>query len=608
MCGLAGVFRRAEVAPAIPAAMLAALARRGPDARHARALARGGESLPDSAPAPAWLLHARLSIIDPRPAADQPMASDDGRVWIVYNGESYGWQDDAAGLARQRPFRTRSDTEFLLRAYEAWGIDGLLTRQRGMFALAIVDFGRRKLYLARDRLGKKPLVYAAGDDGIAFASTLAALKPALPDDARRIDPEALDAYLAHRTIPAPRTLFAGARKLPPGHLLEVDLDTFACRSRAYWTPQPADHGPWTEVLDEAVQLRLVADRPVGIFLSGGIDSAVIASRIAALGDLWPTAFTAAFPGDALDESAAAAETARFLGLRHEVVAVPKSIRDDFSEIVAALDEPFSDPSAIPLWYLARAATKEVKVVLAGDGGDELFAGYKRYRQHLRSRFRRGIRLPFLAPDATPLPTKSQRLGEELALDWDEAYGLRFSGFSPCQRRALLAAPVAPVRWRTPDPLPADPLRRLLAWDYANYLPDYILRKADLATMAHGLELRAPLLDQRLFETVLALPDAKRFTRPPKQALAALLPRALGDTLLAGKKRGFNPPLGHWLKVDLADRVDGLPARLADRTAGLIRPDAVAAVIAAHAAGAGRLAERLLQLLMLDESLALIAAP
>jgi asparagine synthase (glutamine-hydrolysing) len=602
MCGIGGLFGRRPRRPEVMDATLERLARRGPDARHR--VAWDARGVPGASEAAEALLHTRLAIIDPRPEADQPMASNDGQVWICYNGEVYGWQDDARSLAAAgAAFHTRSDTEFILRAYEHWGIEGTLKRLRGMYALAILDRRRGEVHLARDPMGKKPLVYSLDQGELAFASTVRAILPLLDT---RLDPApaAIDAYLAHRTIPAPLTLFSNVARLPAGHRLRFDLNVRQATLHRHWFPQPRPDLDWRDCLDEAIRLRCAADRPVGLFLSGGIDSALIAARLHHIGQPM-LAFTAAFTGSAMDESAQAAETAASLGLPHHSVPIPEGIRDDFPQIVADLDEPFADPSAIPLWYLAREATREVKVVLGGDGGDELLAGYKRYGQHLRSAWRRGLVWPLRDWQACPAPHGWAKLRQELAMDWESAYSLRFSGFTPAQRRWLqpTLAHLPATHWQMPRWQDDEsPLTRLLEIDMTNYLPEYILRKGDLSTMAHGLEMRAPLLDTRLYEAILALSETQRFTRPPKTLFKPLLPESLTARLYSAKKRGFNPPLRQWLRFDLADRLDGLGQRLQRHTNDQIEAMPCNDLVTRFRAGNDRLAEGVLQLVALDECL------
>jgi asparagine synthase (glutamine-hydrolysing) len=612
MCGIAGFFGSRPLAPAARAAMLTALRQRGPDGEHVLAWDAAAQPVGDDRTAHSALLHARLAIIDPRPIADQPMVNDAGDIWLCYNGEVYGWQDDAAALQRGgAAFHSRSDSEFILRAYEAWGIDGLLAKLRGMFAFAILDRRIGKLFLARDRMGEKPLVYGHRPDGIAFGSTVRAVLPWLPRDARSFDAEAIDAYLAHRYIPAPRTIFSGLRRLENGHLLSYDLATGALEKRRYW--QPTSNGPSTveaalAELARAVELRTVADRPLGVFLSGGIDSSCIASVLAAGGHRERHTFTAAFPGSPFDESADAAEIAATLGLQNHALPVPTALDDaTFSRIVADLDEPFADPSSFPTWFLARETVKSVTVVLGGDGGDEVFAGYKRHPKHLKGAWRGNLRLPMpalahLSPKGWP------KIADEISLGWQDAYSLRFSGFTPAQRRFLrggLAVP-RPQYWRPADQPEASPLKQMLALDFANTLPEYILRKGDLCTMAHGLELRAPMLDHVWLEKLFGLPNATRFTRPAKQLLAQAMPQLAPLGLFKRKKRGFNPPLGEWLRVSLAPRLQDLGKRLASLSQQQLDGERITQFARSYLGGQDALAEQVLQLLILDESLAQLA--
>jgi len=608
MCGIAGVFGRVPRPPERLEAALEHLANRGPDAQ--RRVCWDHAGCETTGFAMEALLHARLAIIDPRPVADQPMSSDDGQIWICYNGEVYGWQDDAKTLITAGArFRTRSDTEFILRAYEHWGIEETLRRLRGMYAFAILDRRRGELHLVRDPIGKKPLIYALKDGELAFASTVRAILPLLAETPS-ISSAAIDAYLAHRTIPAPLTLYEGVLRVPAGYRLSFDLSTRKAQLHGHWRPKAQATPNWRACLDEAIRLRCAADRPVGLFLSSGIDSTLIAARLSHIGQPL-LAFTATFPGSDMDESAQAQETAKALGLPHRAVPIPLQIRDDFPRIVADLDEPFADPSAIPLWYLARETTREVKVVLAGDGGDELLAGYKRYGQHLRSAWRRGWRWPLRDWTADPDPQGWTKLRQELAMDWESAYSLRLSGFTPAQRRWLQPGltNLPATHWRMPHLQPGTPpLQCLLEIDMLNYLPEYILRKGDLTTMAHGLELRAPLLDVNLYQAILALPDRARFTRPAKNLFAPLIPERLAAGLFSAKKRGFNPPLRHWLRDDLGERLDGLGARLEELTHGQIDSTSCDSLVARYRQSADHLAEGILQLTVLDESLRQLSGP
>lgn len=602
MCGIAGFFSPEPVAPQTPERMLDVLRRRGPDAQHSvlwNSRFERTQGLAFNA-----LLHARLSIIDPRPEADQPMANESGDIWICYNGEVYGWAESAAELkSLGYVFRNRSDTEFILHAYEAWGID-CLSRLRGMFAFAILDLRKQTVWLVRDRMGLKPLVYSMLDGQLAFGSTVRSVLPFLPKSKREFSGESIDAYLAHRYIPAPRTIFSSISRLENGHYLRFDLASRRLDKVRYWHPLPGS-GDWLETLDQAVEMRTVADRPLGVFLSGGIDSSVIASRLAKLGHRDLHTFTAAFPGSTLDESAQAREAADRLNLRNLPISISENIAEDFGRIVADLDEPFADPSSVPTWYLSRETTKHVKVVLGGEGGDELLAGYKRMRQHLRSRWRRGLRLPALPLAASASRGGFAKLAAEMRVSWEDAYSLRFSGFGPHQRRYLQGGkPLDHIHyWRAPDMDGGSPLMELLQIDWANYLPEYILRKADLCTMAHGLELRAPLLDHVFFQILLGLPEETRFTRPPKLLFAPALEAISDLDVFNRKKRGFNPPLHPWLHGALSSRFEGLGERLAATSGHLLSASSIARMVERYRSGNESLAEGILQLLILDESLA-----
>jgi asparagine synthase (glutamine-hydrolysing) len=604
VCGIGGFFGARTMATGSIERMLSALRPRGPDAESA--VLWTADLKRTDAPAPNGLLSTRLSIIDPRPDANQPMANAAGDVWIAYNGEVYDWAADARTLAEAGyQFRTRSDTEFILHAYEHWGLR-FLERLRGMFAIAILDLRQRAVYVVRDRFGLKPIVYAHRNDGFAFASTVRALLPWLPPGARQFSADSIDAFLAHRTIPAPRTVFAQGRRLPAAQYLRYDLVTGKLTEHEYWQPE-ASAEPWLSTLDAAIRMRTVADRPLGLFLSSGIDSSVVACRLAGMGHSGLQTFTAAFPGTSFDESGEARATAAHLGLSNAAINISESIADDFPRLVADLDEPFADPSSVPTWQLAREATRHVKVVLGGDGGDELFGGYKRYAKHLRTRWRRGTVLPWLKASPTIGSRGWQRAAEELRLDWRSAYVLRFSGLSPRQRRFLEPdlAP-QPHYWRMPEDTGRADLDALLEIDRLNYLPEYILRKGDLCTMAHGLELRAPFLDHHFVACIMGIAPALRFTTPAKQFLAPALAPIADLEPFARKKRGFNPPLDGWLRGDLAPRLDGLGERLSALSAGQLSHSRVDRFVAAWRTGSRSLSEQVLQLLILDESLSQLA--
>ena len=600
MCGIAGFFSTTARSPEVAARMLASLTPRGPDAQEGQFWDADFQA--STGGVHNALLHTRLAIIDPHPRSNQPMRNHRGDVWISYNGEVYGWQEDARLLtAMGYTFDTSCDTEFILHAYEAWGID-MLPRLRGKFAIALLDLRQQCLWLISDRLGQKPIVYHHDGEDFGFASTLRALLPFLPIERRSFDHDAIDAYLAHRYIPTPATIIKSIRRLPPGHHLRFDLRRREVEIQSYWQANTAaDDAPsWQDELTQAVALRTVADRPIGLLLSGGIDSTVLAWLLTETGHRDITAYTVAFADPSFDEAPLARQIAARLQMKVQTLDFCSDWCEDFTQIVAALDEPFADPSAFPLWLLIRQLSPQVKVVLSGDGGDELLAGYKRYRQHLRSAWRPALPLPVIA-DARAKGWRKTLC--EASMPWTEAYSLRFSGMIPNQRHWL--QPDFQGRrtyWRYPDPLPADPRQQLLAIDRMNALPDYILRKADLCSMAHGVELRAPFMDHRFIEALTCLDSRQLYTQPPKALLRQICPLIDEMQLLKNKKRGFSPPLAQGLRLKMSARLDGLGERLKALSSGQIDAGRTDQMIQGWRLGCGAQDEQILQLLILDESL------
>ncbi len=611
MCGIGGYLARTPVKAEVATAMQHALKQRGPDRQQIVRWNDDAGMIASDAPSPIALIHTRLAIMDPRPEADQPMSSEDGQIWLVYNGEVYDWQEDAAYLRSQQVrFRSHSDTEFILHAYAHWGID-MIHRLRGKFALAILDWRSQELWLATDRLGLKPLLYSMHDGNLAFASLLRALLPTLSPQQRQWNPYAIDAYLAHRSIPCPQTILQGVNRMPAGHLARFDLRDRSFRLHRYWQLEDVTGqkpGTWPEQLSRAIDLRTVADRPVGIFLSGGIDSTVIASELSRTGHRDLTAFTAGFNDPRFDESSDALRTAEYLGLHAEIMTIPQDVEGDLDQIIADLDEPFADPSAIPLWYLSRMASQTVKVALTGDGGDELLGGYKRYSQHLRSAWRgQQWKIPLHVP-ASPYSKGWMKILLEAGMSWQDAYLLRFSGFHPGQRLYLQPELETPLLhyWTLPEKLQGmPPLEQLLAIDRNNVLPDYILRKADLCSMCHGLELRAPLLDYRFIEALYAQHAQELYTQPAKQIFRSFAPALDELGLFSRKKRGFNPPLQHLasnpvLLAELDQQLDAI-------TQGQISATSVRTMLGADRKSRLISDEQVLQLIFLNKSLQQIKA-
>lgn len=548
MCGIAGIVdldRSGRPDVRTVRAMADTLAHRGPDG--AGTLAEGNVAFG----------HRRLSIID-LATGGQPMVSASGRTAIVFNGEIYNYRQLRRALPDAR-FRTGSDTECLLELYEREG-PPFLDKLNGMFAFALHDRARGAVHLVRDRFGVKPLFYALDGGRLLFASTARAILPALARPPA-VDGEALAEYLRFGYAAAPRSIHAGIRNLPPGHRLEVRDGKV--RIERWYTPAvpaaPPAGARLLALLEDAVRLRLVADVPVGAFLSGGVDSAAVCAFMARHAAR-PLTFTIGFPVAAYDEREASREAARLFGADHTVLPVEVDGLADLRRISPYLDEPLADPSTIPTWHVCRAARSRVTVALSGDGADELFGGYERYLFARLARFARlfpGARALAFAHRA--LLAASGRFGASFPL----RQALRFlrdaggtpdpfpgtvSYFSAAEVADLLPGrEVAPYRdLETPHASMEEYLRAVLDEDFAWYLPNDILVKLDRASMAVSLEARTPFLDYRVVEFARAMPATLRMRGFRlkaflKRALRGLLP----DSILERPKRGFALPLREW---------------------------------------------------------------
>ncbi|WP_419729310.1 asparagine synthase (glutamine-hydrolyzing) [Lichenicola sp.] len=633
MCGIAGVFSMdgAPIDHDVLARMTLALSHRGPDA-HGLHVEPG-----------LGLGHRRLSVLDPGGGA-QPMCNDDGVV-LVFNGEIYNFaamRDELA--ARGHRFSTRSDTEVILRGWEAWGPD-VVQRLDGMFAFALWDKRARRLFLARDRLGKKPLYYAALPGGLAFASELASFA-SVPGVRREIDPAALHDYLALGYVPDPATIWAGIHKLPPAHTLLIEMHAASRGLPApgcYWRPEAGTDIPGFEAAAEmlrdrllhATAARLVADVPLGAFLSGGLDSAgVVAAAMRVRDRADPIdSFTIGFAG-AEDESPAAAAIAAHCGASH---AVERAGGIDW--IAASADqgrvfgEPFGDPSAVPTARLCRFARRHVTVALSGDGGDEVFAGYRRHRWHmlveslrrqLPPAMRRGpiATLARLYPklDRAPRFLRARHTLTELSLDSALGYYRTMARLQD-ERRAALLHPTLAARLDGHDPGARfarlmqesgsdDPLAQAQHVDLATWLPGQMLTKLDRTSMASGLEVRSPLLDHRLVSWGLSLPaDYKLRRGRGKAVLRAAIAPWLPPEILQRPKQGFAMDLRRTLGAGMGRiRARLLSPDFLDHA--LFRPDAVARLLDEHASGRLDHAQPIWLLLVLDGFLRseLAAAP
>jgi asparagine synthase (glutamine-hydrolysing) len=619
MCGIAGAIAlspEARVDLARVQRMSRLIAHRGPDEQ-------GYWTDPAGRIA---LAHRRLSIID-LSTGQQPMTDPATGQVLIFNGEIYNYVELRSELEQRGvTFTTRSDTEVLLRVLQQDGEEGV-QRLRGMFAFAFYDPAAHRLLLARDHLGKKPVYHAVERGCLYFASTFRAIAATAPE----VTPEAdvVDTFLDLGYIPSPRTIDAHIRKLPAASLLRAEGGTVA--ERSYWSPLE-DRAPFEgsfidavdrldELLGEAVDIRLRSDVPLGVFLSGGIDSsliAAIASRRAARGVL---TFSIGFDEERFDESAYAADVARRIGAEHRVFHTPYGALELLPELVRHFGEPFGDSSAIPTWQLARETRRHVTVAVGGDGGDEGFGGYNWYRTAATlSRLRRAVPAGmaaagnFLLSAGSGIPGMGRfhRGAAILSLDEPDRFAALRGFIDDREASRLYAGALAHAR-ATADARGRDlladayragggtALRRMRAVDVTTYLADDLMAKVDIATMAHGLEARAPLLDRDVVEFALSLPDEWiTDARTGKKLLRALLARYLPAELFDRPKQGFSVPLQTWFAGELRPLLDALPRSAPLMDTGWFRPAGIRALIDEHAAGRRDHSHRLYNLLVLDE--------
>lgn len=563
MCGITGILRfdGAAIEESVLGAMTGAIAHRGPDGE-GRFLAPG-----------IALGHRRLAIIDLE-GGRQPMADVQGRYQIVFNGEIYNFQALRDELSQAGcSFQTRSDTEVVLQAYARWGA-GCVDRLRGMFAFCVVDLVERKYLIARDHFGIKPLLYVMNPQLLAFASEFAALR-AMPGLALTGDIRSLEWFLRLQYVPGPDTVFREVRKLPPGHLLEGSLDGPAAVPRRYFEPQfRADTSrsaqDWLEradqVIRDSVRAHLIADVPVGVFVSGGVDSSLVAWKVHELGAGPRFAFSMGFEDEQFSELPWARQVAQKLGIELITGVATEDFWEHLPQLVRHYGEPFGDNSMIPTWQLAQLARSHVTVCLSGDAGDEGFAGYesyqaflalpklKEYWRRLKARFSRAELSSLLwalgrrLGRRVPRMTEWQRIMEYVGSD------RRRKLWRP-QFRALLAT--QPDGWL--DAAGRAPRTGLLeyaqAMDFGTYLPGAILTKVDIATMYHGLEARTPLLDREVLGLAFSLPDsAKVDQHGGKAILKSLLGRLMGPEFVYRRKQGFGIPRRQWFLPGRRGRV------------------------------------------------------
>jgi asparagine synthase (glutamine-hydrolysing) len=575
MCGIAGVlyadFNR-SISPELLTDMGNAIAHRGPDGEGTfRSGAIG-------------LVHRRLAIID-LDGGRQPLSNEDESVHVVFNGEIYNYRELRQQLeTRGHVFRTDSDTEVLVHLYEEHGTE-LCKHLRGMFAFAIWDARRRELLLARDHLGQKPLFIYRDHEKLIFASELKALL-AHPNIDRSIDPAAIEDYLTFGFIPGQRSIFSRVSKLPAAHWVKISQADFRTFPNRYWqlsfdNENRASIDDWKQRIDsalhESVRAHLVADVPVGAFLSGGLDSSAIVAMMSGLRSDPVRTFSIGFNEQEFSELPFAREVAQHFGCHHtEEIVTPEAARD-LDDLVFLYDEPFADASALPTMAVSRLAAQHVKVVLSGDGGDELFGGYSRYAHDLReARIRNFIpaivRSLVLKPmaavwpkaDWLPRPLRLKTLLQNVSSNPAEAYANTVSACRHTMRRSLLNQDFAKSldAYRPEHSIISafhqghrDSLSGMLSADTNILLPDDFLTKVDRSSMGFGLEVRPPLIDWKLMELAASMPSEFKIRKGSKKwMLKQLFASRLPKDLVSRRKQGFEVPIDQWLRGPLRDQV------------------------------------------------------
>jgi asparagine synthase (glutamine-hydrolysing) len=614
VCGIAGVWATdPEAAPDDEAVkrMCDSMVHRGPDDHG---------YLTDG---PCALGHRRLSIIDLRREAAQPLTNEDGSVSVVVNGEIYNFQELRRDLeAKGHRFKSRSDSEVIVHLYEEEGVD-FLDRLRGMFALALWDGPRRRLVLARDRFGKKPLFYHTSPKGLVFASEVAALVESGRFE-RSANIDAIDAFLSLQYVPSPWTAFEGVRKLPAGCRLICEARRIGEPERYFRLrfdqPTSGSLHELTERLhaqvEDAVRVRLVSDVPLGAFLSGGLDSSLVVAMMARQSSQPVKTFSVGFTSKDFSELPYAKMVSDRYGTDHHEIVVDPDMTSVIPELVRHYGEPFADSSALPTWYLCEHTRTEVTVALSGDGADEAFSGYRR---HSHSRTARALRrLPRPLPavlakmiGSIPLPAAQQvrAYGRRLM----EPEHVRFLGLAahiPHEDRIALYGHAMRERFaedrvaRRFGELYAastarDPVNRLLDLDIQTYLTDDILTKVDIASMAHSLEVRCPLVDQELMAFAASLPGAFKLRGlTTKLILREVARPLLPEKILTRRKQGFALPIDRWMREDLAPMSRDVLLDQTARQRGIFDPTAIEGLLQRHQRGEPR-GDQIWALLMLE---------
>lgn len=635
MCGIAGGWWTEEKAPGnraeIEKLMLSMgekIAYRGPD----------GFGVWSDADIPLAMVHRRLAILDLSPAGHQPMLSDSGRFALSFNGEIYNFKDLKTELDSDIPWRGHSDTEIILRGIEKWGLERTLTKAVGMFAIALWDSQNKTLTLARDRMGEKPLYYECTHGRLLFSSELRAFE-AIPQWSSPIDLDGLNAFFRHNYVPGPLSIFKNVKKLSPAHFIVFERQNLTTgvspKPIAYWdlgeTIERASQIPFVSdqeaveeihsLLSRSIQEKLVADVPVGLFLSGGIDSSLTTALAQASSSSPVRTFSIGFTDPAFDESPYARAVAEHLGTHHtEMIVTPEDAQRLITEIPSIYDEPFADSSQIPTVLLSRLTRQHVTVSLSGDAGDEIFGGYSRYIHYadLAKAHASGPRwakrlisksASILTEDsikqlASPLEllhprtaTRFQNLARKIkkaaiALDGDSLDTIYTDLVThwkkaPLSPSASISNPVLPLEslMRNARPKIDGPIERLMYLDSLTYLPDDILVKVDRATMSTSLEARAPFLDHRLIEAAWRLPTHLRVhQRRGKIVLRDLLGRYVPKALFERPKMGFGIPIDRWLGNELRDWCENYLSETALSHSGLLETKVIREKWLQHVSG------------------------
>ncbi|HWR17306.1 MAG TPA: asparagine synthase (glutamine-hydrolyzing) [Terriglobales bacterium] len=526
--------------------------------------------------------HRRLSIIDVA-GGHQPLSNEDGTIWVLLNGEIYNYNDLRADLlARGHRFATNSDTEAIVHLYEQYG-ESCFERLRGMFAIALWDSNKRVLILARDRVGKKPLFYTADKENVVFGSELKVLLAADPKRKYDVDLEALSDYFSLGYVPAPKTIYRGVRKVLPGHFVVVSRD--GLREKSYWTlsfgqVEQRSEDEWCEVLQhllcDATRVRLMSEVPLGAFLSGGVDSSAVVANMSRLMNDPVVTCSIGFEEAKFDESEYARTVANLFKTNHNEQIVRANAVDIMDKLVWHYDEPFSDSSAVPTYYVSKVARERVTVALGGDGGDESLAGYRRYKldmyeNKMRSMLPYGFRRALFGPlgrwypalSWAPRVFRGKATFQSLSRTPLEGYFNSISTFRPHEKAELLSGDmqrklaaydtISVLQKHYDEAGTDDPLSRIQYTDIKTYLPDDILAKVDRASMAVSLEVRAPLLDHHVIEALARMPsNLKLKNGEGKYIFKKSLEKTLPHDVLYRPKMGFAIPLARWFRKELKE--------------------------------------------------------